>query len=440
MSGVHKDYLSNFPSLLHQAGDNGLGALKDLILNHLLWLREAGDRVPLKIYEASGARDALAKAMYSKLFDYIVHKINLSIPFSSSAYYIGILDIAGFESIPYKVLSTPNGSFPKDLNTALYEKEGLGLRKISYVDNQDCIDLIEAKGYGIISLLDEESKLPKPSHTHFTSAVHSNHATHFRLALPRKSKLRDHREIRDDEGFLIRHFAGAVCYQTASFLEKNNDALHASLEALVQEAHNPFIQALFAGEEGAPPHPTRGKLSFISVASKFKRQLQELMDKLSGTGTNFIRCIKPNVKMVDHEFEGGAILSQLQCSGMTTVLELMQQGYPSRAPFHDLFSMYKQYLPPELARLDPRLFCKSLFKALGLDDKDFKFGLTKVFFRPGKFAEFDQMMKSDPENLQRLVSKVRKIVPPRTTGHHTEERQDVTPEKYRRLLGEELRA
>ena len=62
--------------------------------------------------------------------------------------------------------------------------------------------------------------------------------------------------------------------------------------------------------------------------------------------------------MVDRLFEGGQILSQLQCSGMTTVLELMQQGYPSRAPFNELYAMYKQYLPKELARLDPRLFCK----------------------------------------------------------------------------------
>lgn len=77
-------------------------------------------------------------------------------------------------------------------------------------------DLIEAKGRGIISLLDEESKLPKSSDSHFTAAVHSNHSNHFRLALPRKSKLRDHREIRDEEGFIIRHFAGAVCYHTVS--------------------------------------------------------------------------------------------------------------------------------------------------------------------------------------------------------------------------------
>ncbi|KAB7501722.1 Unconventional myosin-VI, partial [Armadillidium nasatum] len=375
--------------------------------------------VPLKVHEANGARDALAKALYSKLFDYIVHRINESIPFFSSSYYIGVLDIAGFEYFPVNsfeqfCINYCNEKLQQFFNErilkeeqALYEKEGLGVKKISYSDNQDCIDLIEMKGAGIIALLDEESKLPKPSHTHFTSAVHGNHGNHFRLALPRKSKLRDHREIRDDEGFLIRHFAGAVCYQTEQFLGKNNDALHASLEALVQESEEKFIQNLFTNNSEVK-QPTRGKLTFISIASKFKTHLQELMDKLASTGTNFIRCIKPNVKMVDHEFEGGAILSQLQCSGMTSVLELMHQGFPSRAPFHDLYNMYKSFLPQQLSRLDPRLFCKALFKALGLDDKDFKFGLTKVFFRPGKFAEFDQIMKSDPENLKILVAKVKK--------------------------------
>lgn len=62
--------------------------------------------------------------------------------------------------------------------------------------------------------------------------------------------------------------------------------------------------------------------------------------------------------MVDHLIDGGSILSQLQCSGMTSVLELMQQGFPSRAPFQQLYDMYKQRLPPKLARLEPRIFSK----------------------------------------------------------------------------------
>ena len=112
--------------------------------------------------------------------------------------------------------------------------------------------------------------------------------------------------------------------------------------------------------------------------------------------------------MVPAKFEGGHILSQLRCSGTNSVLELMQQGFPSRAAFADLYQMYVSYLPPELARLDPRLFCKALFKALGLNEQEFKFGATKVFFRPGKFAEFDSIMKSDPEHLAHLIAKVRK--------------------------------
>ncbi|XP_054709607.1 unconventional myosin-VI-like [Uloborus diversus] len=403
--GVDSQYLRQ--SLLSRVMQTSKGGAKGTIY-----------MVPLKVHEAQNARDALAKAMYSRLFDFIVQCINKSIPFSSSSYYIGVLDIAGFEyfqvnSFEQFCINYCNEKLQQFFNErilkeeqALYEKEGLNVRKIDYIDNQDCIELLENKGSGIFDLLDEESKLPKSSHTHFTSNVHNQNSSHFRLDVPRKSKLKYHREIRDNEGFLIRHFAGAVCYETVSFIEKNNDALHASLESVMLEAENVFVQNLFKNESTA--RQTRGKLNINSVGSKFRSQLQELMAKLRNTGTHFVRCIKPNFRMVHHCFEGNQILIQLRCSGMTSVLELMQQGYPSRAQFSDLYEMYKQYLPPDLARLDPRLFCKALFKALGLNENDFCFGLTKVFFRPGKFAEFDQIMKSDPKNLAFLVKKVQK--------------------------------
>uniref|UniRef100_A0A667YI23 Unconventional myosin-VI n=1 Tax=Myripristis murdjan TaxID=586833 RepID=A0A667YI23_9TELE len=378
-------------------------------------------KVPLKVEQANNARDALAKAVYSRLFDHVVTRVNQCFPFDSSANFIGVLDIAGFEYFEHNsfeqfCINYCNEKLQQFFNERilkeeqeLYQREGLGVNEVHYVDNQDCIDLVEAKVIGILDILDEENRLPQPSDQHFTDTVHNKHKEHFRLTVPRKSKLAVHRNVRDDEGFIIRHFAGAVCYETIKFVEKNNDALHMSLECLVSESKDRFVRELFENSNNSKDVKQKaGKLSFISVGNKFKTQLNILLDKLRSTGSSFIRCIKPNLKMISHQFEGAQILSQLQCSGMVSVLDLMQGGFPSRAPFHELYNMYQQYMPPKLTRLDPRLFCKALFKALGLNENDYKFGLTRVFFRPGKFAEFDQIMKSDPDHLAELVKKVNK--------------------------------
>ncbi|KAM4694168.1 unconventional myosin-VI isoform 7-T8 [Discoglossus pictus] len=376
-------------------------------------------KVPLKVEQANNARDALAKAVYSRLFDHVVNRVNQCFPFERSSFFIGVLDIAGFEYFEHNsfeqfCINYCNEKLQQFFNERilkeeqeLYQKEGLGVNEVHYVDNQDCIDLIEAKLVGILDILDEENRLPQPSDQHFTSMVHQKHKDHFRLTIPRKSKLTVHRNVRDDEGFIVRHFAGAVCYETIQFVEKNNDALHMSLECLICESKDKFVKALFESVNNNKDSKQKtGKLSFISVGNKFKTQLNLLLEKLRSTGSSFIRCIKPNLKMTSHQFEGAQILSQLQCSGMVSVLDLMQGGFPSRASFHELYNMYKKYMPAKLSRLDPRLFCKALFKALGLNENDYKFGLTKVFFRPGKFAEFDQIMKSDPDHLAELIKRV----------------------------------
>ena len=86
------------------------------------------------------------------------------------------------------------------------------------------------------------------------------------------------------------------------------------------------------------------------------------------------------------------------------------QGFPSRVQFSQLYSTYKSLLPPKLSGLDPRFFCRALFKALGLSEDDFRFGLTRIFFRPGKFKEFDQLMRNDPESLKQMVANVNKWI------------------------------
>lgn len=55
-----------------------------------------------------------------------------------------------------------------------------------------------------------------------------------------------------------------------------------------------------------------------------------------------------------------------------------------------------------------------MFRAVGVNEGDYKFGVSKVFFRPGKFAEFDAIMHSDPENLKQMIEKVQKYL---TTLH-----------------------
>ncbi len=81
---------------------------------------------------------------------------------------------------------------------------------------------------------------------------------------------------------------------------------------------------------------------------------------LCAQGVHFIRCLKPNARMVSRTFDGSSVLTQLQYSGMMSVLELMQRGYPSRTPFAELYALYANTLPKQLARLEPRLFCRVL--------------------------------------------------------------------------------
>jgi len=77
------------------------------------------------------------------------------------------------------------------------------------------------------------------------------------------------------------------------FIEKNNDALHLSLETLVLQSKNDLLRRIFETEETAKTSVVQstaahapGKLSFISVGSKFRSQLTLLMEKLRSTVRN----------------------------------------------------------------------------------------------------------------------------------------------------------
>lgn len=376
-------------------------------------------QIRLKPAEARSATDALSKAIYSRLFDRIVATINERIPFGDSENYIGVLDIAGFEtfksnSFEQFCINYCNEKLQKFFNDRilkqeqeLYATEGLNVPRIEYSDNQDCIELFESKGTGLLELLNEEARLPRSSIQHFTTAVHQSNNTNKRLMSSRAMK--EYRDLPEDQCFIVRHYAADVCYQTPAFLDKNNDSLHASLEDLMENSTNSFVTKLFNAETnplaGTSAVLVKGKLAAATVSAKFRTQLSVLIQKLENTGTHFVRCVKPNPVMAPGRFDGAIILSQLRSAGMANVLRLMQMGYPSRTAFADLYATYKKVSSGQLSRLDPRLFCKCIFHALGLNDMDFKFGVTKVFFRSGKFAQFDQLLRHDVTNIDELVKK-----------------------------------
>lgn len=192
-------------------------SLRQCLLTRIMQTSKGGIKgtvylVPLKPAECRNARDALAKALYSRLFDYIVTDIiNKSLPFFDSNYYIGVLDIAGFEYFTYNcfeqlLINYCNERLQQFFNERvlkeeqrIYESECLQLKKIDFQDNSDCLQLIE-KQNGILQLLDEESKLPKSSYLHYTGEVHQLNKNHFHLQVPRKSELKIYRNLRDDEG------------------------------------------------------------------------------------------------------------------------------------------------------------------------------------------------------------------------------------------------
>ena len=370
----------------------------------------------LTMKQACHARDALAKALYSRLFDYICLTINNSID-AGGENYIGILDIAGFEyfeenSFEQFCINYCNEKLQQFFNARtlkdemeLYAKEGLNVKNVEYVDNQDMIELIETPKTGILDILDEEMKLPKPLDSHFSDQLHQKHAKNFRFQQPRTSKIQKYRAKRNEEAFILRHFAGAVCYTAEGFVDKNTDSLHDSLVTLCLNSKHSLLPGLFALDS---KNLGKGKLQTKSNGSTFRSNLNKLMEKLNSTGSSFIRCIKPNEEMKPGLFDGSAILSQLESAGIPSVLELMQAGYPSRTQFSDLYNMYKKQMPPKMAKLDARLFCRGLFRALGVDETDYTYGVTKVFFKPGKFAAFDQMMQADPAHLKELIRKVEK--------------------------------
>ncbi|KAL9273556.1 Myosin-11-like protein [Drosera capensis] len=366
-------------------------ALEDALMKRVMITPEEVINRTLDPLNATVSRDGLAKTIYSRLFDWLVDKINISIgqdPNSQSL--IGVLDIYGFESFKHNsfeqfCINFTNEKLQQHFNQHVfkmeqeeYTEEEIDWSYIEFVDNQDVLDLIEKKPGGVIALLDEACMFPKSTAETLTSKLYQTYKNHRRLPKPKMSRI----------DFIISHYAGEVQYQSDQFLDKNKDYVVPEHQDLLSASKCPFVAGLF------PPVPeettkTSNKSSkFSSIGSRFKLQLQRLMETLSSTEPHYIRCVKPNNLLKPAIFENVNIIQQLRCGGVLEAIRISCAGYPTRRAFFEFLNRFGLLAPEVIERnYDEKVACQKILDKVGL--KGFQIGKTKVFLRAGQMAELD---------------------------------------------------
>ncbi|NWZ92683.1 MYH1B protein, partial [Nesospiza acunhae] len=204
-----------------------------------------------QVYNSVGA---LAKAVYEKMFLWMVVRINEQLDTKQPRqYFIGVLDIAGFEIFDFNSLEQLCINFTNEklqqffnhhmfvLEQEEYKKEGIEWTFIDFgMDLAACIELIE-KPMGIFSILEEECMFPKATDTSFKNKLYDQHlgkSNNFQKPKPAKGKAEAH--------FSLVHYAGTVDYNITGWLEKNKDPLNETVIGLYQKSSVKTLALLFA--------------------------------------------------------------------------------------------------------------------------------------------------------------------------------------------------
>ncbi|KAF5481781.1 hypothetical protein F2P56_002408, partial [Juglans regia] len=378
-------------------------SLEDALIKRVMVTPEEVITRTLDPVAALGSRDALAKTIYSRLFDWIVDKINNSIgqdPNSKSL--IGVLDIYGFESFKQNsfeqfCINFTNEKLQQHFNQHVfkmeqeeYTKEEINWSYIEFVDNQDVLDLIEKKPGGIIALLDEACMFPKSTHETFAQKLYQTFKNNKRFIKPKLSRT----------SFTISHYAGEVNYLADLFLDKNKDYVVAEHQDLLTASKCSFVASLF------PPLPEESSKSskFSSIGSRFKLQLQSLMETLSSTEPHYIRCVKPNNVLKPAIFENLNVIQQLRCGGVLEAIRISCAGYPTRRTFYEFLHRFGVLAPEVLdGNYDEKVACQMIMDIKGL--KGYQIGKTKVFLRAGQMAELDARRAEVLGNAARIIQR-----------------------------------
>uniref|UniRef100_V5GUR3 Myosin-VIIa n=1 Tax=Anoplophora glabripennis TaxID=217634 RepID=V5GUR3_ANOGL len=348
--------------------------------------------------QASESRNAFVKGIYGQLFIMIVEKINSVISHSrmSKNRSIGVLDIFGFEkfdinSFEQLCINYANENLQQffvnhifKIEQDYYANEGISWANISFVDNQDVLDLLGVKSLNIFSLIDEESKFPKGTDFSLLSKLHNQHNKKS-LYLKPKSDM--------TPSFGIQHFAGEVFYDIPGFLEKNRDSFSQDLKNLVANAKNDTLATVFKNEVN---QDTKSKKTF-TLSSQFRTSLDLLMKTLGACHPFFVRCIKPNEDKKPQVFDRNLCTRQLRYSGMMETAKIRQAGYPIRYTYKDFVDRFRflgKRIQPS-SKGDCKASTAKICTEIFTNEQNYQLGHTKIFLK-----------HQDNEHLEELRSKI----------------------------------
>ncbi|XP_047226130.1 unconventional myosin-Ib isoform X3 [Girardinichthys multiradiatus] len=375
----------------------------------------------LNVAQAYYARDALAKNLYSRLFSWLVTRINESIKAQAKTRHkvMGVLDIYGFEifeenSFEQFIINYCNEKLQQIFieltlreEQEEYVREGIEWTNIEYFNNAVICDLIENNQNGILAMLDEECLRPgtvtDETFLDKLNTICAQHQ-HFESRLSKKSKfLNDH--SLPHNCFRIQHYAGKVLYRVEGFVDKNNDLLYRDLSQAMYKANHSLIKQLFP--EG---NPAKVNLKRPPTAGfQFKASVGTLMSNLQTKNPNYIRCIKPNDKKASHIFTESLVCHQVRYLGLMENVRVRRAGYAFRQTYEPCLERYKMLCKNTWPhwRGPARQGVEALMTDLQVPAEEFSYGRSKIFIRnPRTLFFLEEKRKQCLEDLASLIQKI----------------------------------
>ncbi|KAM9265187.1 unconventional myosin-Ia [Morus bassanus] len=374
----------------------------------------------LSVPQGYYGRDALAKNIYSRLFDWLVNRINTSIQVKPGMQrkVMGVLDIYGFEifqdnGFEQFIINYCNEKLQQIFilmtlkeEQEEYVREGIQWTPVEFFDNSIICNLIENSKCGILAMLDEECLRPGVvNEDTFISKLNQLFATHKHYE---SKETQNAQHVMDAslplQCFRIHHYAGKVTYNVTGFIEKNNDLLFRDLSQAMWAARHTLLHSLFP--EG---DPQKVSLKLPPTAGfQFKASVAMLMKNLYSKNPNYIRCIKPNETKTAMLFTPELVLAQIRYLGLMENVRVRRAGYAFRQLYGPFLERYKMLSPrtwPRWAGSD-REGAEVLLAELALPPEELAFGHTKIFIRsPRTLFDLESRRQERVVQLVTLIQK-----------------------------------